>query len=184
MNYKEITTFPAYEISIGGNIRRKKSLKILSQSLSTKGYYQVNIADKSRRVHRLLAETFISNPDSLETVNHINGDILDNRIENLEWMSRSDNVKHSRDVLGNKNIPYSKSDKTHHLIGKKGNRSKMIEATFSDGTSKVYTSAYEAALELFGNKEKGKAIRQSISRGSDKYKNIKFKEYGTNTTQE
>ena len=178
MNYKEITAFPDYEISIEGNIRRKKSLKILSQSLSTKGYYQVNIANKSRRVHRLLAETFINNPDLLETVNHINGDKLDNNLSNLEWMSRSANSKHARDVLGCRPIPYSKSNAEHHLKGKKGNNSKAVTA--NDIT---YISAYEAAFTLFGDREKGKQIRQAIKRDTT-YKGIKFEEYGTNTTQE
>jgi hypothetical protein len=178
MEYTEITEFPAYEISEEGNIRNKKSLKILSQSLSSKGYYQINIANKSRRVHRLLAETFINNPNLLETVNHINGDKLDNRLENLEWMSRSDNAKHSREVLGNKSIPYSKSNKEHHLKGKTGNNSKKV---ISNGV--VYNSAYSAALYLFGDKEKGKQIRQAIKRGTT-YRGINFNNYGTNSTQE
>lgn len=95
-------------------------------------------------------------------------------------MSRSDNIKHSREILGIIPIPYSKSAANHHLIGKTGNNStagKKLSAKLSDGTIKIYGSAYEAALELFGDREKGKQIRQCIRRGSNYYRNIKFKDY-------
>lgn len=187
MEYTTIEEFPNYEINELGQIRNKQSKKILSQNLSTKGYYQVNIADKCRRVHRLLALTFIPNPDELETVNHIDGDKLNNDLSNLEWLSRADNIKHAREELGIKPIPYSKCDREHHLVGKNGSQStrgKQISAGLEDGTIKVYGSAYEAALELFGDREKGKQIRQSINRGSNSYKGIKFRNYekSTNTT--
>jgi len=180
MEYTTVNGFPNYEISELGQIKNKQSKKILSQSLSTKGYYQVNIANKCRRVHRLLALTFIPNPDDLETVNHIDGDKLNNDLTNLEWMSRADNNKHAREVLGIKPIPYSKCDKEHHFNGKTGSessRGKQISAELEDGTVNIYGSAYEAALELFGDREKGKQIRQSINRSSNSYKEIKFRDY-------
>lgn len=50
-----------------------------------------------RRVHRLIAEHFLSNPNNLPQVNHINGDKTDNNISNLEWTNNKLNTKHGYD---------------------------------------------------------------------------------------
>lgn len=183
MEWKTIPSFSDYEINALGQIRRKLKGKILSQSISSHGYYQVNIANKSRRTHRLLAEAFIPNPLNFETVNHIDGDKLNNNLENLEWMSRSENVKHSREVLMLRPIPYSKSNKPHHFISKTGVNSsagKKIKATLENGQELIFGSASEASIALFGDVKYGKTIRQSMSRGTMNYKNIKFEDYESN----
>ena len=68
------------------------------------GYYYVGLTKNRKRVkksiHRLVAETFIKNPYNLKTVNHINGDRTNNRVENLEWMTYSENHIHSFRFLG------------------------------------------------------------------------------------
>lgn len=53
---------------------------------------------KTAKLHRLLAETFIPNPDNLPQVNHKDGDKFNHSLENLEWVSASENVRHSYQI--------------------------------------------------------------------------------------
>lgn len=72
--------------------------KILSQYKMPNGYYQVQLSKNEKRekkyIHRLVAESFIENSNSLSDVNHIDGDKSNNNTFNLEWCSHKDNQKH------------------------------------------------------------------------------------------
>ena len=61
------------------------------------GYQQVGAGYNGRPqyVHRMVAETWIPNPHHHRDVNHINGDKNDNRVENLEWVTHSENIRHA-----------------------------------------------------------------------------------------
>lgn len=73
--------------------------KIMKPTKTKFGYLVVNLrkdnVGKSISVHRIVATAFIDNPDNLLAVNHINGVKTDNRVENLEWCTLSENTKHA-----------------------------------------------------------------------------------------
>lgn len=73
--------------------------KIVRQAKISSGYYRVGLSNnkvhKGYLVHRLMAIAFIPNPDNLEQVNHKDGNKLNNSLDNLEWVTRSENAIHS-----------------------------------------------------------------------------------------
>lgn len=84
---------------IFGQLYSKKSKKLLSLCVSTSGYYsyntRINGKNKLFRIHRLVAQTFIPNLENKPFVNHKDGDKLNNKVENLEWVTPSENTKHA-----------------------------------------------------------------------------------------
>lgn len=79
----------------------KGSLKI--GTVTQKGYVKVTLFKNgkgtTREIQRIVAETFINNPDCKEQVNHIDGDKQNNRVDNLEWCSPKENTIHAKKVL-------------------------------------------------------------------------------------
>lgn len=88
--WKQIRGFPNYMISNLGNVYSKRSKRLLKLALKKSGYMYVALSNinktiKHLRVHRLVAEAFIPNPDNLPVVNHKDEDKTNNQVDNLEW---------------------------------------------------------------------------------------------------
>ena len=87
-----------YQVSNYGRIR---SVKILKPCKSSFGYYRVGFSEngkiKSFSVHRLVALSFVPNPERKKEVNHMDGDKTNNRADNLEWVTQSENIQHAYD---------------------------------------------------------------------------------------
>ena len=106
--WKDIDGFDGfYQVSNTGKIRSKGASNgmkdgrwhLRSLSLNHDGYFKVRLAkggkDITQRVHTLVAQAFIPNPNNYETVNHIDGNKTNNNVENLEWADRHQQLYHA-----------------------------------------------------------------------------------------
>jgi len=99
----EIDEYPGYFVGTDLNIysERRGSIKMLKQSLDNNGYYYIKLKkDKieyHNLIHRLIAQTFIPNPNNLPCIDHINQYKHDNRPCNLRWVTHKDNSR-NRDI--------------------------------------------------------------------------------------
>lgn len=102
-NYGRVKSLPK---KMGNGIGYITDEKILKNCKNHYGYSIVNLCENCtpifKQVHRLVAETFIQNPDNKPQVNHINGNKQDNRAENLEWCTNGENQAHRHKVLKQK----------------------------------------------------------------------------------
>lgn len=100
-----------YKISNLGNVLRCKKIKIdkkrrkrtfedliLKVNIDKNGYKYVNLYNKNKqayKIHRLVAQAFIPNQENKPQVNHIDGNKENNRVNNLEWVTRKENIRHA-----------------------------------------------------------------------------------------
>ena len=100
-NLKDIG-YPHYAATVDGRIYSLYSKKFLSENKKLGDYKAVTLCEDGERkeetVHRLIAKAFVPNPDNLPIVNHIDGDKLNNRADNLEWCTQQENVRHAMDT--------------------------------------------------------------------------------------
>lgn len=102
IEWKQIKGFDGYFINVEGQIKSTRSFKgtqekILKPSKNQQGYITYNLMRSGKvyqkPLHRLLMETFIPNINNLPCINHIDGNILNNSLDNLEWCTYSHNNK-------------------------------------------------------------------------------------------
>lgn len=96
--FAPINGYEGYSIGSLGSVKNKHG-KFLKASRDKHGYLTVSLCKNGYArqffVHRLVALAFIGNPENKPTVNHINGDKTDNRVDNLEWATQSENNFHA-----------------------------------------------------------------------------------------
>ena len=126
---ENIKGYENYEIDCWGNVWNKKYKKFLKPYVN-KGYLKVSLYKDSKRkhflVHRLIALHFIENPDNLDFVDHIDRDKLNNDLDNLRWVTLSQNNR-NRDCKG---FTWNKQHKKWH-------------AKYSLNNKRIYIGYYE-----------------------------------------
>lgn len=140
----EIPGAVGYYANRNGDIKGPR--KVLKQIIDNKGYLHIGVYHKGNgcklmQSHRLIARTFIPNPDNKPQVNHINGNKSDNRVENLEWVTCKENMHHRYRVLKRKN-PLWQMRRCWEASAKVNSKKvKCIE------TGTIYPSAGQATLD-------------------------------------
>jgi hypothetical protein len=99
VKFLDITGYEGiYKINDIGDVYSVRTKKILKPKKCS-GYLMVCLSVNNKKdqqlVHRLVAQTFIDNPDNKKTVNHIDGNKMNNSLSNLEWSTQSENSKHA-----------------------------------------------------------------------------------------
>lgn len=154
---KKIPNFPGYYVDDSGKIysRKFRCLRELKQYSKTNDYLYVALSKKGVkyyfRVHRLVAEAFIPNPDGLPEVNHKDEDKTNNRVDNLEWCTSHDNkVYGSRREKVARKVSDPNIQRKNNTSGRKGvfkTKWNTWQAVFNKtylGTYKTFDEAVKA----------------------------------------
>ena len=127
--WSKIDGFDYYWVSSKGNVYSTFSKKLLSAKTTNKGYAEVLLQGKSIKVHKIVALTFLDNPNNFPSINHKDENKLNNSVENLEWCSIRYNCSY-----------WTREDRIRHATGAR----KIIYSC--DGSEFVYPSARAASI--------------------------------------
>ena len=145
----QIETHPKYYATSEGRIINSRG-KAKSQTNNKDGYLKVDLYHggerTTKRVHRIIAEAFVPNPDNKPDVNHIDGNKHNNRPENLEWATKSENMIHAYQTgLAKPHPSYGMRGHKNPNGGRKGRPVRIVE------TGEVFKSFIECAKAINGN---------------------------------
>lgn len=138
-----------YRVYEDGNVESFKYTKprMLKAYPNTKGYLLVDLSKKKRavKVHRLVALAFLDNPLNKPQVNHIDCDITNNHVTNLQWVTNGENQKHA--FKHGLNLPH-KGEKNYRWSGDHFSCKKVKQLDLDGNVLAVYKSAAIAARSL------------------------------------
>jgi hypothetical protein len=118
--WKDIPGFENYMVSDQGRVWSKRNEIVLKFGVNDRGYYRVTMSVSNKRVtysvHQLVMLAFVGECPEGHEVNHINGVKTDNRLENLEYVTRSENMLHAVNLqLVKSKLPQNKQNKIYKM---------------------------------------------------------------------
>lgn len=125
---------------------------ILKPTKEKHGYMLIKLTKNDNHkgflIHRLVAQAFIPNANNKPEVNHINGNKEDNRVPNLEWVNRSENMRHRIDVLGFKGGMFGKTGKLNpkHKIVIQIKNNKVVREFFGSHEAERITGISSGSI--------------------------------------
>lgn len=149
---KQIYNYDNYMIDENGNVFNKTTNKYLKGSIGENGYKYYRLSQNNHKkmyyAHRLVAEHFLNNPNNFPVVNHIDGNKLNNNINNLEWVTYSENTKHWKD---NSNVIRRQTE--------------YYQEDLPNEIWKEFENYYVSSLGRIRHKEKNNLLKPSITCG-------------------
>jgi len=144
--FQDIKTNDRYMINKCGDIYSKRKKAIMKQHISNKGYATIKLYKNNKvnnfLVHRLVAFTFLDNPDNKPIIDHKNRIKLDNNCDNLRWVTHSENLK-------NKTVNPNATSKYPGVYFVKGKKTKPWRAQSSNGKKKYSIGYYNTPEEAY-----------------------------------
>lgn len=132
--WKTIKAFPLYEVSLVGEIRNKRTKRHLKTRV-LRSYESVGLIEeetgiqRTAFVHRCVASAFLDNPNNLPTINHKDGNKLNNHVDNLEWCTYSQNLIHAY-ATGLKKPSINPNKRPVRQLDRHGNLINVYASTF------------------------------------------------------
>lgn len=148
---KLVLSYPDYSVERNGEVYSHRRKRYLKSRVHPRGYRHVSLWRDGKEfnclVHRLVAEAYLASDPTRTVVNHKNFDKTDNRVENLEWCTQKENVRHAS---------------AHGRFGKGGGRKPLITQSQAEEIRKRYKDETITQTELGGQYGLGVAITNLI----------------------